>query len=475
MDDQHNLDPEIESRKAALVRRRRRRTRIAAWSLLFVALLAGAAWYYFRPHEAAAPQPQTARAGRYGNTGPMPVGAATAERGDMPIQLSGLGTVTPLATVTVRTQINGQLVQVFFREGQTVQKGDPLAEIDPRPYQLALDQAQGALLRDQALLANAQIDLARYQTLLKQDSIARQQVDTQQALVRQYEGTVRADQAQVDNAKLNLVYCHITSPVSGRVGLRQVDAGNYVQTGDANGIVVITQMKPITVIFSLPEDNLPAIMKRLHAGATLPVTAFDRSGTTKLATGTLATVDNQIDTSTGTVKLRGQFDNEDEALFPNQFVNVQLLVDTLHDATIIPTSAIQRGAQGTFVYEIKPDDSVTARTIKVGPTDGERVAVTAGLEPGGKVVVDGADKLREGTKVTIPAAKGAGNAARNAGDGDAGAAAHQGQPAQDAAAQQAQPDQTQPGQAQPGSDRQGGGRRHRNGNGGGNGSGDGGQ
>jgi multidrug efflux system membrane fusion protein len=263
--------------------------------------------------------------------------------------------------------------------------------------------------------------------------------------------------------------------VSGRVGLRQVDAGNYVQTGDANGIVVITQMKPITVIFSLPEDNLPAIMKRLHAGATLPVTAFDRSGTTKLATGTLATVDNQIDTSTGTVKLRGQFDNEDEALFPNQFVNVQLLVDTLHDATIIPTSAIQRGAQGTFVYEIKPDDSVTARTIKVGPTDGERVAVTAGLEPGGKVVVDGADKLREGTKVTIPAAKGAGNAARNAGDGDAGAAAHQGQPAQDAAAQQAQPDQTQPGQAQPGSDRQGGGRRHRNGNGGGNGSGDGGQ
>lgn len=457
MDDQHNLDPDIESRKAALVRRQRR-TRIAAWSLLFVALLAGAAWYYFRPHETAAPQPQTTRAGRYSNTGPMPVGAATAERGDMPIQLSGLGTVTPLATVTVRTQINGQLVQVFFREGQTVQKGDPLAEIDPRPYQLALDQAQGALLRDQALLANAQIDLARYQTLLKQDSIARQQVDTQQALVRQYEGTVRADQAQVDNAKLNLVYCHITSPVTGRVGLRQVDPGNYVQTGDANGIVVITQMTPITVIFSLPEDNLPAIMKRLHAGATLPVTAFDRSGTTKLAAGALTTVDNQIDTSTGTVKLRGQFDNEQDALFPNQFVNVQLLVDTMHGATIVPASAIQRGAQGTFVYLIKPDETVTARLIKTGPTEGERVAVTAGLEPGDKVVVDGADKLREGAKVTIPAAKGAGNAARNAGDG----AALPGQPAQEAADQQAQP-----GETQPTPDHQGGGRRHRNGGDGG--------
>jgi membrane fusion protein, multidrug efflux system len=460
MDDQHNLDPDIESRKTALVRRRRR-TRIVVWSLLLVALAAAAAWYYVHRHEAAAPQPQqqAARGGRFSMSGPMPVGAATAERGDMPILLSGLGTVTPLATVTVRTQINGQLVQVFFQEGQAVKKGDPLAEIDPRPYQLALDQAQGALLRDQALLANAQIDLNRYQTLLKQDSIARQQVDTQAALVHQYEGTVRTDQAQVDNAKLNLVYCHITSPVTGRVGLRQVDPGNYVQTGDANGLVVITQMKPISVIFTLPEDNLPAIMKRLHAGATLPVTAFDRSGVTKIATGTLDTVDNQIDTSTGTVKLRAQFDNADESLFPNQFVNARLLVDTMQGVTIIPTSATQRGAQGTFAYLIKPDDTVTARPIKTGPTDGERVAVLSGLEAGDKVVVDGADKLREGAKVTIPAARSAGDAADS---GDAAAGQH-GRHAQGAAADQ---------QLQPGSDHQGGGGgSHRHRNGGGNGGG----
>lgn len=367
--------------------------------LIGLLVVGGVAWIILRPHAA-----QQARGGRFSLSGAMPVVAATAQKGDVAETLNALGTVTPLAMVTVRTQINGQLVQVAFTEGQEVNKGDFLAQVDPRPYQLALDQSTGQLLHDQALLKNAELDLGRFRTLAAQDSIARQQVDTQQYLVHQYEGTVRTDQALVDNAKLNLAYCHIVAPVAGRIGLRQVDQGNYVQISDPNGIVVITQLKPISVIFTLPEDNLPAIFKRLHAGATLQVTAFDRTQTTKLATGTLMTLDNQIDTTTGTVKLRAQFDNADESLFPNQFVNAQLLVDTLHDATVIPNAAVQRGAPGTFVYLIKPDDTVTVRPVKLGPADGERVAIESGLVPGDKVVVDGADKLREGAKITQPGA-----------------------------------------------------------------------
>jgi membrane fusion protein, multidrug efflux system len=288
-----------------------------------------------------------------------------------------------------------------------VKQGDPLVEIDDRPYQNQLQQAQGQLVRDQALLKNAQIDLARYRALVAQDSIARQQYDTQIYLVAQDEGVVKSDQALVDTATLNIAYCHITAPVTGRVGLRQVDQGNYVQTSDPNGIVVITQLQPITVIFTLPEDNLPAVMKQVQAGATLPVTAYDRSNAQKLAEGVLMTADNQIDTSTGTVKLRAQFANDDESLFPNQFVNVRLLVNTLHGATVIPSAAVQRGAPGTFVYLVKPDSTVTVQAIKLGPADGERVSVQSGLSPGDTIVVDGADKLRDGAKVSLPGAAGA--------------------------------------------------------------------
>ncbi|HEX6842029.1 MAG TPA: MdtA/MuxA family multidrug efflux RND transporter periplasmic adaptor subunit, partial [Stellaceae bacterium] len=361
--------------------------------------LAALAWVTFRPH---AQPDRSPRANM-----PMPVVTAAVQQGDMPVRLNALGTVAPLAMVTVRTQINGQLTQIGFKEGQEVSKGDFLAEIDPRPYQAALDQVQGQLLRDQAQLANARRDLARYTKLLAENSIAQQQRDTQEALVHQLEGTVATDQGLLDNAKLNLAYCHIVAPVSGRVGLRQVDPGNYVQVSDANGIVVITQMKPISAIFTLPEDNLPAIVKRLNAGATLPVDAFDRSGATKLASGTLMTIDNQIDPSTGTVKLRAQFDNNDEVLFPNQFVNIQLLVDTLQGATLAPTAAIQRGAPGTFVYVVKPDETVAVQPVKLGPGDAQNVAVLTGLAAGDKVVVDGTDRLRDGAQVTLPGADGA--------------------------------------------------------------------
>ena len=322
----------------------------------------------------------------------------------MPVTLSQLGTVTPLATVTVKTQISGYLTEVAFQEGQMVKKGDFLAQIDPRPYQVALEQAEGQLAKDQALLQNARVDLQRYNTLVAQNSIARQTRDTQVSLVAQYEATVKSDQAQIDAQKLNLTYCHIISPVTGRVGLRQVDAGNYVQTSDPNGIVVVTQLQPISVIFTLPEDNLPEVFKRWHAGAALPVTAYDRSGAVELDKGTLNTIDNQIDTTTGTVKLRAMFNNEQWILFPNQFVNVQLVVDTVHDVDIVPSAAIQRGAPGTFVYLLKPDHTVAVQKVKLGPTDGQRVAIPSGLEPGESVVVDGTDRLRDGATVTLASA-----------------------------------------------------------------------
>jgi multidrug efflux system membrane fusion protein len=412
-------------RPAPLARSRRRvgrLWRVVVWTLVVGLLLAGLA-YIIWPRQAVQSQP---RGGRFSAGGPMPVAVFAASPADIPISLGALGTVTPLATVTVRTQVNGQLTQIAFQEGQAVRKGDFLAEIDPRPYQAALDQAQGQLQRDQALLRNAEVDLQRYKTLVAQDSIARQQLDTQEALVRQYQGTVKTDQGLVDTARINLGYTRIAAPVSGRVGLRQIDQGNYVQTSDANGLVVITQVQPITVIFTLPEDTLQPVLKRIRGGASLDVTALDRNQRTTLATGKLTTIDNQIDVTTGTFKLRAQFDNDDEALFPNQFVNIQLLVDVQRDSLVVPTSAIQRGAPGTFVYTVQADATVKVQPVKLGPTAGERVAITSGLTAGDKVVIDGADKLRDGAKVTLPEDGAAAQATPRRGPGSAEGAPREG-------------------------------------------------
>ncbi|ABE30069.1 RND efflux pump, membrane fusion protein, CzcB subfamily [Paraburkholderia xenovorans LB400] len=352
------------------------------------------------------------RAGRAGRGGAggmanmaQPVHVAAAVQGEMPVVLTALGTVTPLANVTVLPQLSGTLQEVYFKEGQMVKKGDVLAQIDPRPYQISLDNAQGTLARDEALLQTARLDLKRYQTLLSQDSIASQQVDTQASLVRQYEGTVKSDKANIDTYKLDLVYARITAPVSGRVGLRQVDPGNYVTPSLTNGIVVITQLQPISVIFTTSEDNLQQIIQQTQAGEKLSVTAYDRSNTTSLEGGTLETLDNQIDTTTGTIKLRAIFQNSKNLLFPNQFVNTRLLVDTIKDAVIVPTPAVLNGSMGQFVYVVKPDNTVTVRPVKVGPVDGERTSIKSGLAVGERVVIDGSDRLKEGAKITIPADK----------------------------------------------------------------------
>jgi multidrug efflux system membrane fusion protein len=330
----------------------------------------------------------------------QPVMVQAAAIGDLNIYLEGLGTVVPLANVTLRAQIAGQLMEVDFKEGQLVKQGDLLAVIDPRPYEVAIQQAHGQLVQAQAQLQDAQINLTRYEKLSQQDSISTQQVDTQRALVSQYTGQVEADLAAINSAKLNLSYCHVTAPVAGRVGFRQIDPGNYVTPGDANGLVVLTQVKPTTVIFTLSEDNVPDVAARLHSGAVIPIDAYDRTQTRKLASGTLATIDNQVDATTGTFKLRALFPNDDESLFPNQFVNVRMLLDIDRGATVIPASAIERGQPGTFVYIVKPDNTVTARPVKLGQAEGERVAVLSGLAVGERVVIDGADKLKEGMPVT---------------------------------------------------------------------------
>jgi len=388
-----------------------KRRRWGIWVVIVILVLIGYAVYHAMHRNSGGPG--GAGGGRSGAGGrgaaaankPMPVMVATAAKGDINVVLSALGNVTPVNNVTVKTRVDGQLVRLAFTEGQTVKAGDLLAEIDPRTYQAQLAQAEGQLARDTALLQNAKLDLQRYQTLLSQDSIAKQQVDTQAALVRQYDGTVKLDQGNVDNARVQLSYTRITAPVAGRVGLRQVDPGNIVHASDANGIVVITQIDPITVIYSIPEDNLPKVMPRLQAGLKsgdrLPVEAWDRAQTTVLAHGALMTVDNTIDNTTGTVKLRAQFPNQNAALFPNQFVNVRMRVDTLHDQVIVPGAAIQRGTQGTFVYVVGEDSKVTLRVVKLGVTEGDRVSVVQGLNPGERAVIDGADKLRDGATVEV--------------------------------------------------------------------------
>jgi len=347
-----------------------------------------------------------ARPGQQGQVNPVAVAVATVTSGDLTVRIPALGTITPLATVTVKTQISGQLQKILFTEGQLVKQGDPLALIDPRPYEATLGQYEGNLKKDQAQLADARLDLKRYEDLITQDSVAQQQVDAQRALVDQYTGQVASDEAQIKAAKVNLIYCHISAPVSGRVGLRQVDQGNYVTPGDANGIVVITELQPITAIFPIPEDNVTKVMQRLHDGATLIAEAYDRTNSAKIAEGKVLTIDNQIDLSTGTVKLRALFENKDNTLFPNQFVNIQLLVDDLKNQVVMPNAAVHRGAPNgvttTFVYLVNQDGTVSVRPVTLGVVDGEHVSVTAGLTPGNIVVTEGGDRLRDGATVQLP-------------------------------------------------------------------------
>ena len=418
---------------------RRKATRRGGWVLLgvLVAAVLLVAWVIVNARSGG--QAAGGRGGRGGGRGgggaggaPTSVNALKTGVGDMPIYLDALGTVTPPATVTVQSQEAGQLLSVTFREGQDVTKGQLLAQVDPRPYQAALASAQGALARDAATLANARVDLARYAKLLTEDSIASQQVDTQRSTVRQDEGTVAVDKAAVNTARVNLGYTRITAPVSGRVGLRQVDPGNYVTSGLANGLVTITTVRPIDAVFTLPEDDVATVMQRLHGGARLSVTAFDRTQSTALEQGYLLTLDNQIDTTTGTVKAKARFANGDDKLFPNQFVNVRLLVDTLRNAVLAPSSAVLRGQDGLFVWVVDPDRTVHQRTVKIGPVVGDVTAITDGLQPGETLVTDGSDRLRDAGEVLLPGdcpppdSTAGGKGGRGAGGGHGGGGHHRG-------------------------------------------------
>ena len=413
----HPPSPSNPSARGSILRR--------WWFWVLVAALAAGGGYKMWSKKKAEQEQMAAMGGPGGRPGPggagarrpggpgafgaqtMPVGVAKARLQDVNVFLNGLGAVTPTATATVRARVDGQLMKLHYKEGQVVKAGDLLAEIDPRALQAALTQAEGQLARDRALLASARLDLKRYQTLLAQDSIASQQVDTQAALVKQYEGTVKADEGNVASARLQLSFTRVTAPISGRLGLRQADVGNNVTTSDTNGLVIITQLQPITAIFSIPEDNIPKVLQQLQSGRKLPAQAWDREQKNKLADGVLLTIDNVVDATTGTVKLKAQFPNTDYALFPSQFVNIRLQLNTEQGATVIPTAAIQRGSKGLFVYVVKDDSSVTVRPVKTGPVQDDLTVITDGVSAGETVVIDGIDRLREGAKVEAVARGGA--------------------------------------------------------------------
>ena len=379
--------------------------------IVVLALVAVAIWYY-RGTRSMSEAGGKAAPGAYGKGGPgdfgmfgpVPVVVATAQKGDLPVYLVGLGSVTAFNTVTVRSRVDGQIVKVNFTEGQFVHEGDALIEIDPRPYQVMLEQAEGQLAKDQAQLHDVQVDFGRYTTLYNEGVVPKQQVDTQEAQVGQFQGALKADQATIDNAKLQLVYSRITAPISGRVGLRLVDIGNIVHATDTTGLLVITQLQPISVIFTLPQDQLQQVLVKIRGGGVLPVQAYDRDDTTKIADGKLATIDNQIDPTTGTYKLKAIFSNDNNVLFPNQFVNVHMLVDTKHNVVIVPAAAIQRGPQGTYVYVVSGGDTVKIRIVTVAQTTGNNVGVSSGLNAGDVVVIDGQDKLQNDSKVIANAA-----------------------------------------------------------------------